>query len=127
MGPAVAILVQIDSFSRQARACRDRGVVIEGDRRHPVDVPTGYPAEYERDLSVGDGRHVLIGPITPVVGRASAMRSPQSTPRLRFRGSTTSRAGSPDAAVHCGLSTSLQRSPGHQYLSAHSPSPTTVQ
>jgi GNAT superfamily N-acetyltransferase len=32
---------------------------------HPVEVPPGYPRDYERRLRLADGRHALIRPVVP--------------------------------------------------------------
>jgi RimJ/RimL family protein N-acetyltransferase len=59
----------------------------------PVDVPPGYPPEYERDLTLRDGRTVQIRPIIPSDAweLAEAIRSADAdTLRRRFLGSPPS-------------------------------------
>jgi GNAT superfamily N-acetyltransferase len=56
---------------------------------HPVDVPAGYPRDYERRLRLADGRHVQIRPIVPAdaPALAEAIRAADpDTLRRRFLG-----------------------------------------
>jgi len=56
---------------------------------HPVETPSGYPAEFERDLPLRDGRHVLIRPIRPADGLdigAAIAAADETTLRMRFMG-----------------------------------------
>jgi len=56
---------------------------------HPVEVPPGYPHEYERELRLSDGRRVLMRPIVPgdsaELGDAIRAADPD-TLRRRFLG-----------------------------------------
>ncbi len=57
---------------------------------HPVDVPPGYPREYEREVRLRDGRTVEVRPIIPADAArlAEAIRTADpETLRRRFLGS----------------------------------------
>jgi len=56
---------------------------------HPTVVPPGYPAEYERELRLRDGRHVFVRPIIPDDASALAVAvhtADRDTLRRRFLG-----------------------------------------
>jgi GNAT superfamily N-acetyltransferase len=54
-------------IARSPRARRSSiiDLVTPAPIRHPTTVPRGYPAEYERDVRLPDGRTVFVRPIIP--------------------------------------------------------------